>query len=325
MQSGIMNDGDDLSQLLEFAHDELGKERFDSSIHLFKQALQGALNRNDRRLEGYSLIGLAQAIRIFEHVLPEGTTPFQFRETCGIQALQIFRELGDHSGIAQSLLVIATNKNPVEAVSLLEIALDHAVQCNCPKTASHILTHLGNHAALAHEVKKAQQFLDDALTFARKSGCSECLVKVLQVYVLHFHGKNVDRRKLFDELIGRCKSLEWNAKAGHFSLWCAILACDSNEIELREQYLRFALAMAKAHDDRAFEYQALNRLAELCRDCGDEQRAQEFDKEATVVRRSTNEISTEVQAALANMDFEQLKSALTRGAKGDSHYEINMK
>ena len=108
-----------------------------------------------------------------------GSKDFHSRRSMGEEALVLFREMGDHSGIARALAMMASSCQPDEAVTLLLEGLKHVEIAADRAGQAAVLSKLANRALKSGESARAREYSQRALRLARESDDKAALAQTL--------------------------------------------------------------------------------------------------------------------------------------------------
>jgi len=265
------------------------EDRHDLADGCFRQSLELARLREDKRAAGNALVALASNLRWYRD---SHLDEFYLAEDVLYQAVRLFEEAGDEVGIAACLRGLGRHEESLAisrrigdrrgtVLSLSQLA-NVAFLRNCPVETKHICNDVLGISPLRFGItfpteqpaSQATTLYNEAITLARQLGDVEVLAFALSSAGIHCGDDCqtvlLEAAKLYD-------SLGYRRRCAESLQICAMLACE-NDPALQEELLEQACKIWRALGRHASEAICLESLAELADSRGDRVRAQESRK-----------------------------------------------
>ncbi|MCX7428754.1 MAG: hypothetical protein NTW96_24400 [Planctomycetia bacterium] len=195
----------------------------------------------------YAAIEMAHNVQSF---VPQGVTDiFRYRADGCMEAIGLFRESGNESGLAMALRLMSTCLPNADARALLERSLTICRRIGDAAGVARALEALGARMCIEGRQDAGMRHKLEAVVVARASGNEEAIADICVSVAISCDGSASERLAYFEEAhrLFRSRS-EWGPLYQSLML-CAGLACDDADFRRKRVYLHEATAVCRKIED----------------------------------------------------------------------------
>ena len=197
----------------------------------------------------------------FNHA--DDTNAFDCREWYARRALELFRQIGDREGMADSMMMLAGQLEYQDAIRLLEDAITLAREGGSPKGVAMGMIRLGQHMLINGDEQSGRQLVRDALPIARGSGQSRLLAFALFANGVASDG--VESLAFYEEAISLYRAPGHECHLAETLQFAAMRYAHTGQTLQEERCVEEALAIYQRLDNPFNEAFCLRDLARMAR------------------------------------------------------------
>jgi tetratricopeptide (TPR) repeat protein len=259
----------------------------DQAHQMFHRSLRLAQHQGDKRNEARALLALADnalhcclprdcwPLRWLLQLIGRSPLPpnaFDRREWYARESLQLFREIGDREGIADSMVMLSGQVKYHEAIQLLEESIALSREAGYVKGTALGLLRLGQTMSLNGDKEHGLQHMREALAVARDGGAKKDIASAL-VAIAVVADSDVERLSAYEEAIPLYREI-----GGRFSLaevlhFAAMAYSRRGDVQRQEACLEQSLALFCELGNTFHAEFCVRDMARIARERGDLARA----------------------------------------------------
>jgi tetratricopeptide (TPR) repeat protein len=238
--------------------------------YFFVNSLNMAQDQKDRRIEAKALLALADNAL---HYCPEDDpNAWDCRDWYSRRSLEIFREIGDRVGIADSLAMLACQVEYQESIRLLEESIAISREIDYAKGMVVGLVRLGCQISLNGNTEQGCQFIREALKISRHKEVNKLIAYALRSLAM-ITSNITEKIESFEEAIAIYRHLGLKYQLAETLLFAGSRLSMEENFKNEEPLLENALIIYRELGDVHGESLCLKQLASIARKHGDDARA----------------------------------------------------